>query len=261
MTSLRFSNLPLAEVTIRIVPLEESPVSLSLKGLAELWGRLNRQDGASGTFDGLVRAQREVPPGRPSTLSFELGPAPVPAALVDHERGLIVHVQPDLLAVKWAAESGRQYPGFSVLLGALETCVEAIAALIPEAIARPQYDVSNMQYANFVLAEPSASGILDRYFGPSIRPTRVPADAQFHGVNLSWKENGHDLRLIVERAEAAVQSEPRLGFLVTTAAGCPHEPSQFPSAEITRLHDQLQELFLGIISDHAKEEWGYAGSR
>jgi len=248
MPSLEFANLPLVEVAVRLALAE--PLPLSLARLADLFGRVRER------FSLMDDAPNvEASPGR-GDISVHLRRATA-VRYEGHAQGLVLTVQPALVVMRWLASArGPAYPRFSALEDELWRCVADLEAVFPE--SRVRFDVANMTYLNFIeTGATSVEEIIGRYFSDSVRPPAMPSDVRFHSINLSWRK-AVDLRLIVERGEAYVGPEPMVGYRLVTVSGDAFTAEARPQAKVRELHDVLQELFLAVISDFAKKEWGYA---
>ena len=81
---------------------------------------------------------------------------------------------------------------------------------------------------------------------------------QVQKLEAAWSEAGNlDLRLAIEQASAKLQGEITEGFKLTTAAGRRLAEAEDPRSNLDNLHDSLQGFFESLISDHAKNEWGF----
>lgn len=248
MSSLEFKNLPLMEVAINFWLADnpvKAPVNLASK-LRELMPESLR------TFTTLQTRE-----ARPDSIP-ESPEAPL---LGDTATGLTIIIQSNLIAARWLRffEGNRtEYPRFSSLRALIGQAVEHVNSelAIPVRVSTAQ-----VAYINFLpKSESSNERYLEQYILPAalgLRPSTLVAD---HQIEVAWQDEEVDLRYELLRARIqGIETTPEIGYLIKTTAGKMMSPGGDPFAVVDSSHANLQRLFLGLITDQAKEEWQYSG--
>jgi hypothetical protein len=115
--------------------------------------------------------------------------------------------------------------------------------------------VVNMAYLN----EISIGGEfpISKYLAEHVQVRAFDGAAFVHEMNLSWKaSDGIDLRVEIKRLRG---QEHEHKYRLATAAGYTLPENCEAVSTVGTLHDNLQDLFLNLMSSHAKSEWGYMG--
>ena len=114
--------------------------------------------------------------------------------------------------------------------------------------------IANMTYVNFIRVENPRPYLKDVHLtGTTIRAKTVQEQI------VAWQaQNGVDLRFEVRSAERTAGAEREGGYLLTTAAGRKLDPEDDAFARLDDVHYELQVLFADLISDRAKDEWGFS---
>lgn len=248
MKSLEFANLPLVEVAIRLAI--EQPLPVSLGKVADLYAQLKER---YNSVDDLVT--NEPPPGAATVLvEYQLGRTRA-AAFAGHGRGLVAALQPNLLSLKWLHDPGAKgtYPRFVVLEEELAWYLGQVREVFGADSAK--VTVANIAYINFVLTPPDVRA--GKFLIPSAWPSFLDESELFHGMNLSWRRDDVDLRLVVERGEATLSDKAEQGYRLMTVAGKRMDAAQDTPGTLRTLHARLQALFASLISEFAKKQWGF----
>lgn len=248
---LRFQNLPLIEVVIRLAPSTLLPVDLDR--LCRLADRLRRRLPVVQDLDaplaGIGPFQIEVGFGQ------SLG-----ARYSDSERGLSILVQPNLIQAVWqntALTPAIAYPHFEEMLKLLKWAITGLSAT-GLGSAPPTFAAANMSYTNFVATDnPPGYTDLARYLVPRAQCGLLSGSGRIHEHNVSWRDpSGADVRLHVRGVGQSGTAPLPNGMVVTTVAGQNFTPEAWPGTQIRANHQLLQKLFYDIITREAKQEWG-----
>lgn len=245
---LDFGNLPLVEAAVRASFAE--PLPLRFSTIYEAHQRLKDK------FPHLSEPERhEVAPGVSETL--ELKPGSLTGVILTHNRkGLSATVQNRLAVVRWVKsfpKDAPEYPGFAELRDSLWEVVSVFQEV--SGISSLPVAVVNMSYVNFIDVKDPAT-VLKRYFSDLVQIKATENAERIHQVELSWREDGVDLRFRLQHVEAKVGDQVKDGFQLTTIAGMDVSGQQDdPKQKLEAVHDRLQELFFSLLSDHAREEW------
>lgn len=237
-----FDNLPLVEVAIRFTLEKSLPLGVALAhdimmGIVE---------------DGESAVVRDIPlepaPGQKVAGFFQRS-----SFALAHHDGTETIVHPHWVGSKWTGMGSQNYPRFPALRNRLTLLMKRLHELFGEV---PKVTVANMSYLNFVsvrgMAEMSAylqDGVLSPHllgFG-----TGCQSLGRWHDAS------GYELRVELNMSEGALEGED--GFLFTTACGKFLDIGEDPVENLDRIHDNLCNLFVGILSEKAKREWQYQG--
>src|SRR5205814_669224 len=116
---------------------------------------------------------------------------------------------------------------------------------------------TNLSYSNFIKDSPE---VLTRYFTAPVRVGLVQRAVRVHKLEIAWQEHGElDLRFQLEAVIARMMDAPESGYNLTTIAGSSVATFNDAMQKLDALHDRLQVFFPTLLSDHAKNEWGYHG--
>lgn len=248
--SLEFSSLPLVESALRTS--FQVPVPVSFATLNGVRSALAAEFKA---LDDLP--QVEAAPGVNATFSFGVGQV-TGAVLSGHDLGVRVSIQPNVVVTRWVREfhsSAPKYPGYSTLEGVHKRALRAFLDFAAGSDA--QFGAVNMSYTNFLQLDGSAE-TLRRYFSKDAHVGLVSDAPSLHKIEVAWK--GHDdvdLRFRLEKVGIQWGNERRDGFGLTTVAGSAVASGSDAESKLALAHARLQTFFEGLISDHAKKEWGY----
>ena len=246
-TSLEFGKLPLAEVVARFTLAK--PIQLTYDTVGRLGEKLRPDFPQLSEVSGVM-----VPPGISGGIL--VGPGILPGALfTGHALGLMVTLHQQMLGVKWERQIGPNppaYPGWKEVRDTLWSSQDAlIEVLSPEGVP---VCVANMVYANLIKPR-TAETVLRDYFSKAVHSEVAMKGRPLHELTISWRDEAPlDLRFHLQAT--TVRGEEGF-FRLATSAGITVGEAEEPRDLIERLHDRLQAFFLEIISDHAKEEWGY----
>jgi len=251
--SLEFKNLPLLEAVVRVYFSDRIQVDYRLVN------ELHRQ---------LLESQfREDFPNVATLSLWEVSPAlkqetqlPIPrgdlpgAEYTGGNRRLSVHLQPQLLAVRWRrgpTEHGPAYPRYDALRKVLEFSFAYLQRF--QDTRSLEAAIINMAYRNFIRIDDPRPYLVEKY---STRATIGAKTLQEQIV--AWEaKNGIDLRFEVRGAEQRDDNHKKAGYLLTTAAGRKLEGDNDPMSYLDEVHDALQVLFSDLISERAKDEWEF----
>lgn len=183
-------------------------------------------------------------------------PGPVAGAVYEeHEQGLRVSLQGNLIAVHWtksAKENAPAYPRFPAVERALWQTFDALENAVDEL---PPVRVMNMDYANFIEARDSAT-VLHDYFSDKMEVKALEGAQEAQHVEVAWRgADGVDLRFKLNAATTQFGQEKRTGFRLLTAAGVLLEESHDRREALANIHERLQVFFKSVISDRAEREW------
>ena len=248
--SLEFRNLPLIEAVVRVYFRERIQVDFNL--VNELHGLL-RND-----FPNVAPLSVwEVSPALKQETQLPIQRGDLPGAEYNGgSQGLSVHLQPQLLAVRWRrgiSEHGPQYQGvrYTKLRNVLEAAFASLGKL--RAAGDLQTALANMAYVNFIRIDDPRPYLEEKHRTyATIRAKAVQEQV------VAWQApDGIDLRYEIRGAERTEGTEKSVGFVLTTAAGRKLDTADDPIPTLDAVHAELQVLFADLISDRAKEEWGF----
>lgn len=250
---LNFGKLPLVEVAVRA----------TLGAYTTLTYRIVNAVGADlrSEFPDLREpTQLEVAPGV-SEFQAELSLALLPGAVYSGNKlGLSISLQRRVVVVRWARNPlspEPNYPRYDALRKPLWTCVNSLRNAIGDDF--PPIVVVNMTYVNFIHTEAPSSVVTD-YFSESVRLKQMDSALEVRKLEGAWSQpGGSDVRFALEQAIANLPDGPKKGYRLTTGAGLNLEPSADPSSGLNKIHDELQDFFVKLLSDRAKTEWQLQG--
>lgn len=249
---LDFGNLPLVEAAVRATFTE--PVNLRFSVINEILKRLGE------SFQQLTELQHyEATPGITETVSFHPGRING-VVFADNPNGLRATLQSRVAVVRWVKQyndEAPEYPRYDVVQSALWQVHDAVVAAY--ALESLPISVVNMSYVNFIHVT-DFSSVLRDYFSKEVQVKATDEAEEIRKMEVSWRENGIDLRFQIEKISATIGEETTDGCRVTTVAGM-----QVPETEgaakstLNDVHARLQVFFQDIISDRAKREWELKG--
>jgi uncharacterized protein (TIGR04255 family) len=248
MKEVVFANVPLVEVALEFVL--DTPVDL------EAGARLF-DEALSGLFTGIGRRVERLnyTPG----VNFDaVGDADLVYAC---PTGFLIVFKVDSFQIKWTAfhTGAVDYPGFTNL----EETARAVIDVIGEAgFEFPLVRAVSLSYENAIITQrrPTFKALAE-YFKPSARP-RLPVGGVFATCETRWmNDSGMDQMFAIsnlggsQTAEAETDVE---GAILTSHTGALlDQPERYPSELIYEMNRCANTLFLSIISEKAKKEWGY----
>lgn len=249
---LSFTKLPLIEATLRLAPAE--PVLLEIPRLASavLDLRLLGFDQCEPSSEYLV------PPGTLPRFSLALNTLPG-LRFSDPVKGFVFVLQQDLLLLSWQNQQldvSLEYPRFHGLLSRLRNTLDA---LLETGLPFDRFRALNISYRDFV-ATPEAPRVQDvlHYLRECAVPALPESSARFHESGLSWRNSREtDLRLAIQGISPGGPGQ-QSGFSLTSVGGRLIPAMEWPETIFEEVHEDLLELFEGILTDNAREEWGYA---
>lgn len=244
--SLRFENIPLVEVVLRRVV--ETPVPISL-ALAQKVA--NAFPGTDLKEDFLI----EAVPGKDPTSGPETVEGIPAFRLTDPESGIIYRIQSDQLSVYWTNQLGVNYAGIESIWNAADSLYgafqEAHADFLPLAL-------TNLTYSNKIdstLTDRGGRAPAVWPFSPGFFPEEFKGLGDF--TNFQCQTSNRikvDLNLHVRLVKSIGTDEE--WFLMSTSAGMWLKGLAVEDAQ-RDVHDSLTEFFKAMLSDDAKEAYGY----
>ena len=250
-SALVFDNLPLVEVAVRVG--FAAPKALTYSLVYALAQELKP------SFPTLEESkQHEAVPGG-GRAQIEIGPNYLPGAtFVGHRDGLSISLQPQVIVGRWLRHPGLrepEYPRYPALRDSVWTAVDSLIRASGD--EHPGIDVVNMSYVNFIPVSDPAT-VLKDYFSGQAQLQAMDEARQVRKLEAAWTEDDElDLRFAIEQAAARLGDSPEQGYRLTTAGGLRLKEAKDPKSGLERVHDALQQFFLRLISDRAKEEWGF----
>lgn len=253
--SIEFTNLPLVDVSIRLVPLSDLPISLgAIKALI--------LDSSTGFTELSDIEAFENPPGGGS-IKPKLGGLNG-FVLTNPQIGLTIDVHPTLLLFRWRRETAskpKPYPRFETLVHQLREVI----ILLMKVLELPSFSpkVVNMSYTNFVEA---SNGLTIGSSFPIInfkatQSSIIAEESNLTDFTVGWSEpnNGIDLRVRIDQAELLETQESPLksGYILTTIAGKRLAEGEEYEQNVLSCHDRLIELFEVLLNEDAKQLFGY----
>lgn len=250
LDSLEFQNLPLIEAVVRVYFRERMQIDFRLVNALHEPLRLEFPNVAP-------LSVWEVSPALKQDTQLPIQRGDLPGAeYTGGNQGVSVHLQPQLLAVRWRrgiSEHGPQYQGVRYLK-LRKVLNDAFAHLRNlRGAGEPHTALANMTYTNFIRIEDPRPYLKNEY---STRAT-IGAKAVQEQV-VAWQaQNGIDLRFEIRGAERVEGNRASAGFVLITAAGRKLDGENDPIPSLDAVHAELQVLFGKLISDRAKHEWGF----
>lgn len=245
--SLEFTNLPLAEVACRFV--FPAPANISTPQWLDIMQRttsadfvMHDQDGD--TFEILPDRQPLIQPMTINKLAFS-----------HRKTDVLVRVQRDLVASRWDTTLHRPYPRFRALATAVTNAYQIIREVLGDEV-KPA--MAMIIYVNRILVQGTTfSDAVNRYISSDVLPAAVRSNLLHYDIE--WrKPNSAVLRLHVLLGPSTHQDVPDAMLLVTSANISVGEGAE-PSQALEDIHGELQQMFLMVISNEARMEWGYVG--
>lgn len=247
--SLEFDSLPLIQVSAKLVA--SQPIPFNVDTLMQI------REGTKEVFPLMEQSQIiNQPPGR-AFFSVAFG-SPIGLKLSGTADGVSALVQSDMIEVSWASPNPLEpsaYPRFNRIKSLIEHLLACWQEVSHE---QGDFDVASMAYTNMLkfeawptVADLKSYAIID--FGP-----KLSDDKPLHSLDLSWKEDV-DTRLDA-RITCAISGDGSItsphAMALATTAGCQFEPTRDPLTYLILVHDYLQSMFGGLITDRARKEWG-----
>ncbi len=246
--TLEFDKLPLIEVVVRRVIEPHLPLSLPLV--------LSVEHSLANEFQIDDLEAIEQPPGVRQLAPYSIHET-AGFRLIQPATGITVTCQKDLLAARWQISHGISYPRFPALVAALDRVASAITE---NSVADFRVSVVNVSYANRI----DAGGEADNYRPDPwpITDTWFPAGLAGAGQTMELQHvhrtgDGIDRRLVLQYREDG--PAPDRWYLLITAAGIAVPSDQGGLDSETRVHDSLNNWFLELLSDSAKERYELKG--
>jgi uncharacterized protein (TIGR04255 family) len=248
--SLQFTNLPLIEVSARLV-FESGSLDLSLGKIVKLAGALN---GWFSTIDQPMSFE-----ATPKGTKIERGKL-VSVAFSAQDPSIQLSVQNDMLKWSWtrgASPNSGDYPRYKQLRK--EIFWFANAALANLAEAKVSILSLNMGYTNFIPSPgPTPQETVLKYLSEPMRARIVESGPYFHEIMLNWREpGGLDRKLQFLNGTAQTPAGKGEGCLFATNVGSFTQLNNPPEDTLDIIHKDLQDFFLSAITETAKREWGY----
>lgn len=246
--SLQFENLPLIEAVVRVYFRERIQIDYAL--VSSLHKPLKTN------FPSVVRPSVfDVSPALSAASQLPIQPTDLPGAeFGGGTEGLSVHLQPQLLAVRWRhgySAHDPTYPRYQRLRDTLASALECLRGA--SGVGNIDAAVTNMEYTNFIRVTDPRPFLRDTYSTGAIA-----AATNLQEFVVAWQdENGVDLRYKVLGAERLSGESRTPGYLLTTVAGLRIDRNADGLDPLDTVHGELQTLFSKLISDRAKKEWGF----
>ena len=246
---LDFDDLPLVEAAVRAS--FNGPKDLTYSLVYSIHADLKA------SFPALTESQQhEIAPGA-GEQEVKIGPGYLPGAVyTGHASGLSVHVQPQVIVARWSKRPGLiepKYPRYTALRESLWSTVEAFRKACGDDF--PGIGVVNMSYVNFIPTSDPAS-VVKKYFSGYAQMQAMDNARQVRKLEAAWSEGDElDVRFSLEQAAAKLPDGVRPGYRLTTAAGLRLGESLDAKSGLENVHDVLQEFFLKLISNQARDEW------
>jgi len=226
MPACVFNHLPLNEV-----------------GLTLRWTNPNPVD--SGVFDAVREKAKEdfdstifAVVGAEKVFHMISGNVENELRMMSQVKGMTLAMASNFIEVKWMAGSGIPYPKFGELF---ETITK-----ISSTKGVPFTDVVTLQYS---LVDRIARSISDCFCVP--------------GMNSETNESLIELNMVqrIGRLDHRIQCAPLVsgGLLLNLTGGTNTTSNDLQRDAFETVHDPMQGIFAAILSDAAKERWGYVG--
>lgn len=250
VATLNFSNLPLAEVALRMSFVES--INLSLTNVIELSNRLN--------IDSNQVHLSKVGNSAPGYSVSEIRKDGDATFVIEDEKSAILTMLHNrFLCVVWVGkvDDSCPYPRFSEM----KSRFKQSTALLMRILGLPNFNVHavNMGYTNFVLNPPnleiSSTIPLTKVM---VGGNAVKKGSRMTEFNMAWSEDSMlDIRLLIQKAKIHMGDVDEDGLALTTTAGKLIEGEvSLALSGVDDCHDRLQILFKEIISDQQLQEFG-----
>ena len=177
--------------------------------------------------------------------------------------GVELLIQPNVVQLKWSIVRGKppkRYPGFTQMQEILQGSIQEIRDRVSDF---PDFCATNIRYENLIFTNghPTGESLADYFKAVACPPILTsPSTSLLHELNFCWRQKDQvDQRIrVLALPDLADDSG---GLLVRCTTGRTlEEPSPYPADWIETNHRLALELFLEIITEKAKEEWGYGDS-
>ncbi len=245
---LDFGNLPLVEAAIRASFAQ--PLELKFSAITDVHNKLK---------DGFPQiTESKVYEGTPGiTEKVQIGPGNITGVVfAGNPTGLQSTLQSRVAVVRWLKQfitEAPAYPRFPALQAALWEVFDAVKSAYK--LDSLTIAVVNLSYVNFIHVTDFAS-VLREYFSPLVHVRATENAEEIRKLEVSWRENGIDLRFRLEKVSATLGEDTMEGCQLTTIAGL-HVPESDSDAStsLEKVHTRLQVFFRDVISERAKQEW------
>ncbi len=255
MSSLEFTNLPLEEVACRAGFDVIEPISLPQ--YVKIWQSMHEH------FPDIRELSLPYVGDTPSVLHISNG---IPGiTLLSNTGDIQLDIQSGLIVAKWNNVSLKSYPRYAKLRDAFIECCNIVRDSC--LLERDSINFVNMAYIHTIL--PIAEKTMDRHISALIVPGYLPTSINgefLNDYNLSWRVDGQlDHRIIFQKSQVEMSkyvsgqivSDPvdAVSFMTITGIHVEEWSNVFEATE--RVHNEEQSLFLSMITEEAKELWGY----
>jgi uncharacterized protein (TIGR04255 family) len=245
--TLEFERLPLVEAAVRFS--YTTPFEMSYELFLSLSSSLGE------TFTGPFELPNfETPPGI-AELSMPIPPKLSGAMFREVETGIRVLVEPQLALVRWLHSPTppvRPYPRYTHLRTIADRMLQALAN---SSAAWLKPTVVNMVYVNFLTEDVSlmpTEFLKDNAFPPEFR-----GKEQYNTFEIGYRDtDGADITIDVKSAYQRIHGGEQPGYRFATASGVRPVGAAVPLQSADMVHEKLQNLFVNLISERAKEAWG-----
>lgn len=238
-----FSNLPLIEARINLAAKD---LDMSFGVISDLAQRLRDLLPTA-----MPATTHFTPPGAQPTLSDAM-------VLQNEQSGVKIVLQKGGCVVAWnrpLPEVGPSYPRFPVLLDHFEKMVDAYQAAKSEAV---DFTACNMAYTNFIAADDPAGEVVSKYVSGDWIPTGLGEESPISSLSFGWhRADDSDLRVSLQHVTIQHKDVSARGYHFTTVAGRYVQGNENIQTAVEINHQVLNEFFPTLITDAAKEEWGF----
>lgn len=242
---LRFSNLPLLEAAVRLSL--DPPIDIGVRTSNGIYPHVAER------YPALEDASNfEPPPGIEASVFVNDLTSFVGFRSTNVNTGLSLTFQRRLLSSRWSINPLEpRYSGFESLLDGLEL---GLGGLLKAGVPAPVPIVANMVYVDFIAGDSSA---IDRFLKLGAPMDAFAQSKTKQRLVVAWQEDSAiDLNVDLQAANLNLGEEPVPGYQISTSAGIRDFDPEKPTEALWRLHDRLQLLFLELMTDDAKTEWG-----
>jgi hypothetical protein len=241
--TLEFSALPLVETHIRIA--FEQSILLTFQAARDLAGAMESVGFKRVVNENVLRQA----PGQSLPVNFMFGT--LLALSCETEQGVRVRIQPDMIEAEWLRDGGAEYPRFLEMLKAIDQTVKCVKATVAPDV---KFTIANISYS--ILLEfgsaPTVS-LINQYI--NFQFGAPGSHDAVHLFEVAWSGD-IDHRLTMQ-AFVSAPSDPPSKIIATTAAGVRLQSGANLEAELTRIHDFLIDWFYEMLTEKARNEFGY----